>query len=86
MPTTTTTNKFLVVVAMVVEMVMVGKMGTDTYSKYNVFSSKVFIMPSGSVGGIFVVLMINGFLSGDGGGPPLEVALVVGLHKIHYHY
>ena len=40
-------------------MVMVGKMGTDTYSKYNVFSSKVFILPSGSVSGIYVVLMIK---------------------------
>ena len=59
MPTTTITNKFLVVVAVVVEMVMVGKMGTDTYSNYNVFSSKVFILPSGSVSGIYLVLMIK---------------------------
>ena len=59
MPTTTTTNKFLVVVAVVVEMVMVGKMGTDTYSKYNVFSSKVFFLPSGSGSGIYMVLMIR---------------------------
>ena len=57
--TATTTIKFTVVIVLLDDMVIVGKMGTETYSKYNVFSSKVFILPSRSVGGIYVVLMIR---------------------------